>query len=70
MFDYQLNPNLIIGFGLAFLVMGLINIIKPNLLFFSVKGNPKQTRNKGIIRIIMAIVFIVIYLYRTQISTL
>ncbi len=70
MFDYQLNPNIIIGFGLAFLVMGLINIIKPNLLLFSVKGNPKQTRNKGIIRIIMAIVFIVIYFYRTQISTL
>lgn len=61
MFDFEINPNVIIGFGLAFLIMGLINVVKPELPFFSIKGNIKKTRIKGSIRIIMAIVLLLIY---------
>ncbi len=66
MFDFNINPNFIIGFGLAFLVMGIINIVKPDLPFFSVKGNPKQTRTKGVIRVVMAIAFILIYYFKVK----
>ncbi|MFV0531088.1 MAG: hypothetical protein ACK5MD_06580 [Flavobacteriales bacterium] len=64
MFDFNINPNLIIGFGLAFLLMGIINIVKPDLPFFSIKGNPKQTRIKGIIRVAFATAFILIYYFK------
>ncbi len=59
--SFNINPNIVIGFGFAFLLMGIINIIKPDLPFFSIKGSPKQTRIKGGIRIILAIIFILVY---------
>ena len=64
MFDLDINPNFIIGFGIAFLIMGLINIVKPEAPFFSIKGNPKQTKRKGMIRVVMATVFILYYYYK------
>ncbi len=64
--DLNINPNIIIGFGLAFLVMGVINIVKPELPFLSIKGNPKQTRTKGIIRIIVAIAFLILYYFKIK----
>lgn len=64
--DFNINPNLIIGFGLAFLIMGIINIVKPDMPFFSIKGNPKQTRTKGIIRVVLAVAFIALYYFKVK----